>query len=122
MTENNIKNQNENGTTVTLAVYILYLLSAILGLTSIIGVIIAYAFRPDASTWLQTHYTYAIRTFWIGMTLFILSIAFTLFDGPSELTITFGILTLIWWLTRSITGVITLRNGAPIKNPQTWLF
>ena len=37
-------------------VYILYLVSLLVGITSIVGVIMAYVNRSDAPEWVQTHY------------------------------------------------------------------
>ena len=55
-------------------VYILYLVSLIVGVTSIIGVIMAYVYRADAPQWVQTHYRFQIRTFWIGLLYAFLSL------------------------------------------------
>src|SRR5438477_11416343 len=43
-------------------VYILYLVSLIFGLTSIVGVIMAYVNRADAPGWVRSHYRFQIRT------------------------------------------------------------
>ena len=48
-------------------VYILYLVSLVVGITGIVGVIMAYVNRADAPEWVQTHYRFQIRTFWIGL-------------------------------------------------------
>ena len=47
-------------------VYILYLVSLLFGITGIIGVVMAYINKDDAPEWVQTHYQFQIRTFWIG--------------------------------------------------------
>lgn len=47
-------------------VYVLYLVGILFGLTTLIGVVMAYVNRGDAPEWLKTHYQYQIRTFWIG--------------------------------------------------------
>lgn len=48
-------------------VYILYLLSFVLGVTFLIGVVLAYLNRGEAPDWVKTHYQFQIRTFWIGL-------------------------------------------------------
>ena len=48
-------------------VYILYLLALVVGITAIIGVVMAYINRNAAPDWLKTHYTFQIRTFWISL-------------------------------------------------------
>ena len=58
-------------------VYILYLVSLLFGITGIIGVVMAYINKDDAPEWLQTHYQFQIRTFWIGA-LFIFLVQFYL--------------------------------------------
>jgi uncharacterized membrane protein len=59
-----------NNTTTAKLVYILFLLGLIpaFGLvTSIIGVIIAYVNKDGSDHWLQSHYRYQIRTFWLSL-------------------------------------------------------
>ena len=47
-------------------VYILYFLGYVTGITSIIGVMIAYFQDRSANSELVSHFTFQIRTFWIG--------------------------------------------------------
>src|SRR5215470_8720809 len=48
-------------------VYILYLVGLVVGITSLVGLIMAYVNRSGAPEWVQTHYRFQIRTFWIGL-------------------------------------------------------
>ena len=49
-------------------IYILYLASLVVGVTILIGLVIAYLnLREAIGTWAEGHYTYQIRTFWIGL-------------------------------------------------------
>lgn len=49
-------------------VYLLQALSFIFGITFLIAVIINYIKREDAAgTWLESHFTWQIRTFWYGI-------------------------------------------------------
>jgi uncharacterized membrane protein len=49
-------------------VYGLYLVSVLVGLTLLVGLVMAYINRGQvAGTWAESHYTYQIRTFWIGL-------------------------------------------------------
>jgi uncharacterized membrane protein len=48
-------------------VYALYLVGLVVGITPIVGVIMAYVNRAEAPEWVQTHYRLQIRTFWIGL-------------------------------------------------------
>ena len=99
-------------------VYILYLVSLIVGVTSIIGVIIAYVNRADAPEWVQTHYRFQIRTFWIGFLYAFLSLLTVII----LIGLFFGVFTFIWWIVRSAKGLKLLGEGTPYENPATWLW
>jgi len=99
-------------------VYILYLLALFLGITIIIGVVMAYVNKDDAPAWLQTHYRYQIRTFWIGV-LFNTIAAMTMFLVVGWFILLF---TLIWLIIRCVKGLKVLSSGAAIANPGSWLF
>lgn len=84
----------------------------------LIGVIVAYLKRGDArGTLWETHITYIIRTFWLGVLGIII--------GSATAFIGIGVLILVavglWWLIRSIKGVLKAINYEPIDNPETWL-
>src|SRR4051812_25246016 len=53
--------------TLPAGVYALYLIGLTHGLTTIIGLIIAYASRDSAGPRMYSHYTWLIRTFWITL-------------------------------------------------------
>ena len=53
--------------TMPIICYALYLLGFATGSTAIIGVIIAYSSRATAGPVMQSHYTFLIRTFWLGI-------------------------------------------------------
>jgi uncharacterized membrane protein len=60
---------NDNKTTAKL-IYILFILGLIpaFGLfTSIVGVVIAYINKDNTAHWLQSHYIYQIKTFWLSL-------------------------------------------------------
>lgn len=99
-------------------IYILYLTSIVLGITGVIGVIMAYINRPATPEWLQTHYTYLIHTFWKG--LLYLAIGFVL----SVVLIGFLVMlfALVWWIVRCVKGMQALGRQEPIINPTGWLF
>jgi hypothetical protein len=52
------------------AVYVLYLLGYITGITAIIGVVIAYIQADSANAPVKSHYTFQVRTFVIGLIYF----------------------------------------------------
>jgi len=105
-------------TSVALAVYILYFVAYVTGITSIIGVIIAHIQIGSADPLLQTHYRFQIRTFWIGLLYMVV--------GTILLVVLIGFAVWFWWfiwsLVRNIKGVLALNERKPIGDPASWLF
>lgn len=98
-------------------IYILYLASFFVGLTGIIGLVIAYLNRDKAGGYVETHYTWLIRTFWIGL-LFSLISALLMFVGIGFLLF-FAVA--IWVVVRLVKGLMALGKSQPIPDPQSWL-
>ncbi len=101
-----------------LIVYILHLAGfATGGVTNVVGVVLAYIGRDSAPGWLRTHYTYQIRTFWIGLLYFAIAIplCFVLIGVPLAAAAT------IWFIVRCAVGLSRLLRGEPIANPETWM-
>jgi len=99
-------------------VYILYLASIFIGITSIIGVIMAYIYKSDSPKWLMTHFQFQIRTFWIGC-LFILIGTILSYVIVGYLVILFWI---IWLIIRCVKGLKYLDNKLEYPDPTVWLF
>ncbi|WP_283130526.1 DUF4870 family protein [Enterovibrio norvegicus] len=99
-------------------VYVLYLVGILFGLTTLIGVVMAYVNRGDAPEWLKTHYQYQIRTFWIG--------ALYLIIGAITSLVLVGYLILLFWLVwtvvRMVKGMKQLDAKKAVENPTGWLF
>jgi Predicted membrane protein len=99
-------------------VYILYLVGIIFGLTGIIGVVMAYINKREAPDWLQTHYQFQIRTFWIGL-LYVLI-------GMVSSVILIGYLVLLFWVVwlviRCVKGMKSLDQKEAHPDPAGWLF
>lgn len=53
--------------------YALYLASLLTGITALAGLVIAYIYRGRSPAWLRDHYTFLIRTFWIGLLYMVLA-------------------------------------------------
>ncbi|MCX2723896.1 DUF4870 family protein [Roseibium salinum] len=105
------------GKNVTL-IYILYLVSLLVGLTALIGVVFAYINRGKGVTWADSHYTYQIRTFWIGMLYSLISVLLMfVFIGVLML-----IAVAVWAIVRCIKGLQLASRGEPVPNPETWMF
>lgn len=97
-------------------IYILYFVSVIVGLTAIVGVIMAYMNRGKAGGYVETHYTWLIRTFWIAVLFSVISFILA-FIGIGFLLM---VAVFIWAIVRLIKGIQRLSRGEPIADPQTW--
>jgi uncharacterized membrane protein len=99
-------------------IYVLYLVSLVVGVTLIIGVIMAYVNQASAPAALRTHYRYIIRTFWIGLLYVLL--------GSVLLAVAVGLVVLplvgVWFVVRCVKGLKLLGERQPIPNPTTWLW
>ncbi|WP_395338189.1 DUF4870 family protein [Ningiella sp. W23] len=99
-------------------VYILYLASIVVGITGLIGVIIAYIHKSQSALWLQSHYQFIIRTFWIGLLFSIVGALLTV--------VLIGFLVLlflvVWLIIRCVKGFQYLEKREPHPDPTTWLF
>ena len=100
------------------AVYILYLFGYFAGITAIIGVIIACLQARSANPPIKSHYTFQIRTFWIGLVYLVV--------GLLLLSLAVGVLILLWgfvWsLVRNVKGLLALNRNDPIPHPESWMF
>ncbi|MGH6988371.1 MAG: DUF4870 family protein [Stellaceae bacterium] len=105
----------EKGKTATL-IYGLYLAGLVIPVTPIIGLVMAYVYRDDASYWLRTHYHFQVRTFWIGLLYVVVGALLT--------SIFIGVLILLFWLVwyviRCVKGLKLVNEGRPHPNPLTW--
>jgi uncharacterized membrane protein len=98
-------------------IYVLYLFGFIVGITPLIGVVIAYLNRGKAGGWVESHYTWQIRTFWIGLLFSLVSLILTfVFIG-----ILLFVLTAVWMIVRCIVGLQKAGNEEPVANPQSWI-
>ena len=98
-------------------VYILYLVSLAIGLTVIVGLVFAYMNRGNTDPWLDSHYTYQIRTFWIALLYSV--ICFVLALVGIGFLLMFA--ALIWFVVRCVKGLQMITREQPIDNPETWL-
>ena len=111
---------NENTATAGTAkiVYILYLISIIIGITAIVGLIMAYINRDDAAEWLKSHYQFQIRTFWIGALYLLVGVMFSQFF--------FGLFIILFWvfwlIVRCAKGIKYLDRTEVHPDPRGWLF
>ena len=97
-------------------IYILYLLNLIFGVTSFIGVIVAYINKGDAPEWVQSHYRFQIRTFWISLLLAVIGMV-TMMVGIGFLVWAF---LAVWGLIRVVSGFLLANDGKPISGSKYW--
>lgn len=98
--------------------YGLYAIAAISGFPMLIGLIVAYIARGEAPPWLESHYTFLIRTFWLGLLLIGVGIVTWIFAV--------GVFVLwilpLWYVIRIVRGWMLLENRQPVPNPESLLF
>lgn len=113
-----MNNTTDTNTSITKVIYILLIVSTIIGITGIIGVVVAYVNKDDSSDWLQSHYRFQIRTFWIGLLYFMI--------GAATIHVMIGFLILLfaffWVVIRCAKGLKQLENKQAVKNVESWLF
>ena len=98
------------------AIYIAYLASFLTGISLILGVVLAYVERGSGPAWLESHFRYQIRTFWIFL-------VYAVIGGVLALILVgFVILFLasVWFIIRCVKGMSLLDRGEPIPDPATW--
>jgi uncharacterized membrane protein len=104
---------------------------ATFGLATIAGVIIAHAQRQTADEASRSHYTFLIRTFWLGLAWMIawscvlavaIPFSFILIGIPfailSGLALKLGV---VWYLVRLVVGVVYLARSEPHPRPYSLL-
>jgi uncharacterized membrane protein len=99
-------------------IYILYLVGLIFGITGVIGVVLAYVNKADAPEWLQSHYRFQIRTFWIGLVYMIVG-GILLFVLVGWLVYLFW---LIWLIVRCAKGLKHLELQQSVPDETSWMF
>ncbi|QJQ96142.1 MULTISPECIES: DUF4870 domain-containing protein [Halomonadaceae] len=104
-------------TTMAMVVYGLYLASFLVGFTSLIGVVIAYLYRGKGPEWLDEHYRYQIRTFWIGLLYGFISLVLSLFGIGLLLMVALA----VWLVVRCVKGFKGLQEKRAPSNVDTWL-
>ncbi|HEX3883246.1 MAG TPA: hypothetical protein VHW66_11345 [Stellaceae bacterium] len=99
-------------------VYILYLVGIVVGITGIVGLVMAYVNKPDAPEWVQAHYRYQIRTFWIGLLYGVIGLVLAV------VLIGFFVwlFALVWLIVRCVKGMQAITRGEPPQSVTTWLW
>ena len=101
-----------------IVVYVLYLVGYFTAITALVGVIMAYVKRQEATPVEQSHLQFQIRTFWIGLLMVVVgSVLTVILIGGLLLLFWF-----VWTLVRCIKGLMRINEGRGIDEPTSWLF
>lgn len=103
---------SESTVQITHITYALYALGMVTGIFAVAGLIVAYIKRDDAvGTFLASHYSWLIRTFWwgvlwttIGIILAIVAVGFIVLA-----------VVWVWWVYRIIKGWLRLTEKREVQ-------
>ena len=85
------------------------------GIAGIVGVIIAYVKRGEAQgTWVASHFTWLIRTFWWSLLWDIVAVLLFVILIGIPLAIAILVATSIWGIYRLVRGFLLFKDSAPI--------
>lgn len=112
-------------------VYGLYLLGLVNGLTILVGLVLAYINLDKAGPRMRTHYEFQIRTFWIGLAIF-LSLGLLIGISAVLSLVLIGIPFLmlfvflwgavgVWFAIRCVIGLVYVSQDEAYPRPKTWL-
>ncbi|MFC7454060.1 DUF4870 family protein [Insolitispirillum peregrinum] len=101
--------------TLTLVLYGLYAASVLMGLTGVVGVIIAHIrLKETKGTIFESHLRWLIRTFWLSLLMCLPGILLS-FVGIGLLLL---VAISIWFIYRIVVGFLKLNEGKPIDDPS----
>lgn len=97
--------------TLTTVIYGLYALSLINGVTAIIAIVLNYIKIDEAKgTWLESHFSWQIRTFWWGVAWIVVgAITSIILIG----WVVWGV-AYVWFIYRIARGWLTLNDNKPM--------
>ena len=97
-------------------IYLVLVLGLFIPFTNVVAIIFAYINKGQGSSFLDKHYRYQIRTFWIGIVYIVISSILTIiFIGYILLLLTY-----LWTILRCLKGFNALQNNETPKNVTTW--
>lgn len=103
---------DESSRTLTWVIYGLFAAGFVAGgLTTIAGLVLAYLKRESvAGTWLESHFRWLIRTFWISLAVGLASLVLMLIGVGVILMMG----NLVWVIYRLVVGALALNDRKPI--------
>lgn len=109
----------QSGATNVKLVYVLFLLSPLLGgVTTLVGLIMAIMNRGGGPEWTTAHYTYQIRTVWVGILYGVLAGILMIVGIGFLLLLLVG----VWYIVRCVRGLQFSGREEALPDPETWLW
>jgi uncharacterized membrane protein len=100
----------EGDRTLALVAYVLHLVGAVAGVTSIVGLVINYVKRDRYDELFDTHHAWMIRSFWWTLLWYVIGfVTIVIFIGWAILFLAW-----IWYIYRHVRGLVALVNGEPM--------
>lgn len=124
-----LRQPDPNLVTLTYVIYTLHLFSAISGLLSsalivtaflsgwpsLIAVLINYVKRSDVrGTWLDSHFSWQIRTFWFTLLWIVIAFVLTVTVVLIPIALVIAMMVGVWILYRMVRGLLRLNDGLPM--------
>lgn len=107
-----------SGENVAKIVYVLYLATLLTGITGLVGVVVAYVYRDEAPDWLETHYRFQIRTFWLGLLFSFVGLVLSVIL-VGYLVFVFAA---VWLVVRCVKGLKYAGRREAYPDPVGWWF
>jgi len=98
-------------------VYIADLAAFAFPVLALVGLVLAYVNRDAAPDWLKSHYAFQIRTFWIGLLYWVVSILFCVVLVGFVMIFA----TIAWYVVRCALGINRLMMREAYPNPDAWI-
>jgi len=101
-----------------IVIYILFLVGfATGGVAALVGLVLAYVNRDSAPEWLRSHFTFQIRTFWVGMLYFAISVVCCII----LIGVPMLVATSVWFIVRCALGINRLMKTEAYPTPESWV-
>lgn len=99
-------------------IYVLYLIGLAVGISSVVGCVMAYIYRGNSAPYLEEHLRFQRRTFWISL-LYGIIVALLSIIVIGYILIPFLYL---WMIVRCIRGWKALDKGEAPSKLASWLY
>jgi uncharacterized membrane protein len=100
----------EGDRTLAIVAYVLHLVGAVAGVTSIVGLVINYVKRDRYDELFDSHHAWMIRSFWWALLWCVIGfVTIVILIGWAILFVVW-----VWYIYRHVRGLIALINGQPM--------